>query len=147
MRTAKTQNRLGGCPGWSESSLGAHSLCWFCRVVAHMGFPRSNHMEILVAVFRKLYVTPLPHAKKIKVTYSNIFRLYKFLFLLHNVLSYVLAFFRLCWIWILWWYLVLDEKKKVVFTVTCPKNWVGRSEFFIYLFFFVYYYFILFIFF
>ena len=27
--------RLGGCQGWSESSLGAHSFCWFCRVVAH----------------------------------------------------------------------------------------------------------------
>ena len=32
MRTAKTLIRLGGCPGWSESSLGAHSLCWFCHV-------------------------------------------------------------------------------------------------------------------
>ena len=28
-RTAKTLIRLGGCPCWSESSLGAHSLCWF----------------------------------------------------------------------------------------------------------------------
>ena len=28
--------RLGGCPGWSESSLGAHSFCWFCHVVAHL---------------------------------------------------------------------------------------------------------------
>ena len=27
--------RLGGCPGWSESSLGAHSFCWFCHVAAH----------------------------------------------------------------------------------------------------------------
>ena len=26
MRTAKTLIRLGGCPGWSESSLGAHAL-------------------------------------------------------------------------------------------------------------------------
>ena len=26
--------RLGGCTGWSESSLGAHSLCWFCHEVA-----------------------------------------------------------------------------------------------------------------
>ena len=25
---------LGGCPGWSESSLGAQSFCWFCYVVA-----------------------------------------------------------------------------------------------------------------
>ena len=32
-RTAKTLIRLGGCPGCSESSLGAQSLCWFlsCR--------------------------------------------------------------------------------------------------------------------
>ena len=27
--------RLGGCPGWSESSLGAQSFCWFCHEVAH----------------------------------------------------------------------------------------------------------------
>ena len=25
-RTAKTLTRLGGCPGWSESSLGAHAI-------------------------------------------------------------------------------------------------------------------------
>ena len=36
MRTAKTLIRLDGCPGWSESSLGAHSLCWFCHVAAHL---------------------------------------------------------------------------------------------------------------
>ena len=34
MRTVKTLIRLGGCPGWSESSLGALSLCWFCRAMA-----------------------------------------------------------------------------------------------------------------
>ena len=27
--------RLGGCPGWSEPSLGAQSLWWFCHVAAH----------------------------------------------------------------------------------------------------------------
>ena len=32
--TAKTLIRLGGCPGRSESSLGAHSFCWFCHVTA-----------------------------------------------------------------------------------------------------------------
>ena len=31
---AKTLIRLGGCPGWSESSLGAQSLCWFCHEAA-----------------------------------------------------------------------------------------------------------------
>ena len=35
MRTAKTLVRLGRCPGWSESSLGAYWFCWFCHVVAH----------------------------------------------------------------------------------------------------------------
>ena len=31
-----SSQRFGGCPGWSESSLGAQSLCWFCHVAAHM---------------------------------------------------------------------------------------------------------------
>ena len=34
--TAKTLIRLGGCPGWFESSLGAHSVCWFCHIAAQM---------------------------------------------------------------------------------------------------------------
>ena len=42
MQTAKTLIRLGGCPGWSESSLGAHSFCWFCHVAAHI---RSNREQ------------------------------------------------------------------------------------------------------
>ena len=33
---AKTLIRLGGCPGWSESDLVAHSFCWFCHAVAHV---------------------------------------------------------------------------------------------------------------
>ena len=28
--------RLGRCPGWSESLLGAQSFCWFCHVVAQL---------------------------------------------------------------------------------------------------------------
>ena len=40
-RTAKTLIRLGGCPGWSESSLGAHSFCWLCHVAAHMSLISS----------------------------------------------------------------------------------------------------------
>ena len=27
---------LGGCTGWSESSLGAQSFCWFCHEAAHI---------------------------------------------------------------------------------------------------------------
>ena len=34
--SAHRRLRLGGCPGWSVSSLGAHSICWFCRVMAQI---------------------------------------------------------------------------------------------------------------
>ena len=34
--TAKTQIRLGGCPSWSESSLGTQSFCWFCHEAAQL---------------------------------------------------------------------------------------------------------------
>ena len=35
MRTAKTLISLGGCPGWSESSLGAQVILLVCRAAAH----------------------------------------------------------------------------------------------------------------
>ena len=39
MWTAKTLIRLGGFPGWSESSLGAQSLCWFCHAAVLICLP------------------------------------------------------------------------------------------------------------
>ena len=33
------------CPGWSESSLGTQSLCWFCHVAAHMALNIPNHIS------------------------------------------------------------------------------------------------------
>ena len=39
---SKDSDQTGGCPGRSESSLGAHSLCWFCHAAAHIAsFPMS----------------------------------------------------------------------------------------------------------
>ena len=35
-RTAMTLIRLGGCPGWSESSLGAYSFCWLIFFISRM---------------------------------------------------------------------------------------------------------------
>ena len=29
---------MGRCPGWTESSLGAQSLCWFCHVATQITF-------------------------------------------------------------------------------------------------------------
>ena len=36
MQTAKSLIRLGGCQSWSESSLGAQAVCWFCHVAAQI---------------------------------------------------------------------------------------------------------------
>ena len=36
MRTAKTLIRLGGCPDWSDSSLGAQAIFGFCHATAHI---------------------------------------------------------------------------------------------------------------
>ena len=58
MRSVKTLIRLGGCPGWSESSLGAHSLCWFCHVAAHIYmYGASIYLRTLVRnpVWKKVW--------------------------------------------------------------------------------------------
>ena len=34
----------GGCPGWSESSLGAHAICWFCHEAAHIDLHSSSSL-------------------------------------------------------------------------------------------------------
>ena len=54
--TAETLIRLGGCPGWSESSLGAHSFCWFCHVAisssgkGSVGAVRSSNILIYCCI-------------------------------------------------------------------------------------------------
>ena len=45
-RTAKTLIRLSGCPGWFESSLVAHSFCWFCHVAANMMCEKASQNAI-----------------------------------------------------------------------------------------------------
>ena len=49
MRTAKTLIRVGGCPGWYESLLGAQSFCWFCHEAAQM------HSCCMLNAFLKLF--------------------------------------------------------------------------------------------
>ena len=39
------QQRPGGCLGWSESSLGAQSFCWFCREAAHIYPNKKNNIR------------------------------------------------------------------------------------------------------
>ena len=37
--------RLGGCPGWSESSLGAQSFCWFCHECVFLSDPLDEQYK------------------------------------------------------------------------------------------------------
>ena len=68
MRTTKTLIRLGGCPGWSESSLGgypgwsesslgAQSLCWFCRVAGQIMNERTVSERLVVRTSGELKST------------------------------------------------------------------------------------------
>ena len=67
MRTAKTLIRLDGCPGWSESSLGAHSFGWFCHVAAHIVKTVTETNKILWQTWTsrnvKDQIYELPHDK------------------------------------------------------------------------------------
>ena len=55
-RTAKTQIRLGGCPGWSESSLGAHAISLVLSRCGSSDFPLLRHgKEIIMASIMYLY--------------------------------------------------------------------------------------------
>ena len=64
MRTAKTLIRLGGCPGWSESSLGAQRHCWFCHEAARICKTkceenktyRNNNISKLIYTRNRLYI-------------------------------------------------------------------------------------------
>ena len=57
MWTAKTLIRLGGCPGWYESSLGAHTFCLFCHVAAHFITRSCCSHSYLFVLFRHLWTT------------------------------------------------------------------------------------------
>ena len=54
MRTAKTLIRQGRCPGWSESSLGAHTICWFCHVADHITLQNSSSFPLFPSEGTKL---------------------------------------------------------------------------------------------
>ena len=43
--------RLGACPGWSESSLGTQSFCWFCHEVAHLLFKLNWKLHYYRSMF------------------------------------------------------------------------------------------------
>ena len=49
--TVKTLIRLNGCPGWSESSLGLYSFCWFCHIVAHLSFGNTMNLQSRKTVY------------------------------------------------------------------------------------------------
>ena len=69
MRTAKTLIRWGGCPGWSESSLGAQSVCWFCHVVAHYTSGLAKQTLFLLILFYQITNTDVIYTSEIIYPY------------------------------------------------------------------------------
>ena len=66
MRTAKTLIRLGGCPGWSKTSL--MPFCWFCHEAAHMAF--NSIKTYSVVIFWPQNKCPPPWILKIAKSYG-----------------------------------------------------------------------------
>ena len=93
MPTAKTLIRLGGCPGWSESSLGAHSFCWFCHVAAQfcllpivLGNARKFAFEL-----KEIQATP-----SLSTSCISILPLMSKWFFIPNIFSLCFFAFQLC---------------------------------------------------
>ena len=74
--------RLGGCPGWSESSLGAHSLCWFCHVAAQivlslialMNFIKLNRVRSRYFIYTRVTIyfnCRIYYERKANVTFHH----------------------------------------------------------------------------
>ena len=57
LSTQRRLIRLGGCPGWSESSLGARSFCWFCHIAAQIRWLLSKvRVKILYLQVKIMYI-------------------------------------------------------------------------------------------
>ena len=103
MRTAKTLIRLGGCPGWSQSSLGAHSFCWFCPC-------RGSNYNGLVGLMHSLSDGNIGGNNEIKPDSNNtkslIWGAYFLVLLIQNgiqfalvVIQYRITFLRFTYPW------------------------------------------------
>ena len=69
--TAKTLIRLGRCPGWSETSLGAQSFCWFCHEAAHFHMNEAHifffqELKTCAAIINIFHLIPAASKKMIE---------------------------------------------------------------------------------
>ena len=111
--------RLGGCPGWSESSLGAHSFCWFVmrwlnwifltRVPQETRFNAPTHTTTISTMSTWLHVHSLVINDFPKMAYALIFSKLLSTFLdlmtLKQMMHLILCFldFVVCLLWIKLW--------------------------------------------
>ena len=84
MWIAKTLIRLGGCPGWSESSLNAQPFFFFCHIAAHF------YEAVFPGLFTRIYV--IIYEYFISILHVNIWMLYCFMFEDHILDKYVISF-------------------------------------------------------
>ena len=76
--TLSSQRRLwSDWADWSESSLGAHSFCWFCHVAAHISDLRISILsKILIIWYAEHYFLVLRQYKKSQTDKSNHLHVY-----------------------------------------------------------------------
>ena len=61
--------RLGGCPGWSESLLGAQSFCWFCHEAAHLLSAILYVMLLCLCTYMMIFMNE-KHKMWVSLTYG-----------------------------------------------------------------------------
>ena len=119
MRTAKTLIRLGRCPGWSESLLSAHSLCWFCHVAAHLCLWLFLHTSFVSFDSIRFYGFMLFHSichnlKAFPLKFKNVTLFLDILGLINaDFLPYLAMYYARSRI-IRTWFLVSDQLEKVL---------------------------------
>ena len=97
-RTAKTLIRLGACPGWSESSVGVQSFCWFCHEVAHISLNLS-FLNCLRYISMCPNLMPFLLTNRLNKTESGVFISWVTSFLPKDLLfrTYISIWYRFRW--------------------------------------------------
>ena len=137
MRTEKTLIRLSGCPGWSGSSLGAHSFCWFCHGLAvqliydplgHILNRRECHKYLENNEFVRTSERPYPKKKYNFVNSFNVKTAFKrYNKVLQGTICLESAKYsaRICFAWLLirWW--IAEQTFLTPFMYLLSDNWCG----------------------
>ena len=109
LNASEDSGQTGGCPDWSESSLGAQSLCWFCHVAVHFSLELLGYTPTTSA----LETTTRMHQQRL----LSLFRCSSYVsyasFIWYNKLNHT-NFWHFARVWICAWKSVRKQQRDTV---------------------------------